>query len=103
MENPAPVKQGRTRPWRSLLFIFGLTVVVTPFAGAFSVPIGEASHIQLPGVLMFVALAIACSVFFMQCPSRPRWSKIAALVLLLPSLYLTVYAVMTYLAFGWSR
>jgi hypothetical protein len=98
------VEQTTTRsPWRYLLFIVVLTAVVTPFAGAFRVPIGPASHVQLPGVLSFLALAVACCVAFMRCPSRPRWGKIAALVLSLPALYLAVDNVMMYLAFGWRR
>lgn len=80
-----------------------LTVVVTPIAGGFWVPIGPASHVQLPGVLMFVALAGACVTAFIRCPSRPRWGKIAALALSIPSLYLAVDTLFMFLAFGWKR
>jgi hypothetical protein len=85
------------------MLIVVLTIVVAPFAGGFWVPIGPASHVKLPGVMMFLALATACCAAFMRCPSRPRWGKIAALVLTVPSLYLAVDTVMMYLAFGWRR
>ena len=91
------------RPWRYSALIAALTLIVTPIAGGFEVPIGPASRVQLPGVLMFVALATGCSVAFMRCPSSSRWPKIAALVLLLPSLFFAVDAVMRYVAFGWRR
>jgi hypothetical protein len=91
------------KPWRHLALIAGLTFVVTPFALGFSVATGPSSHVQLPGVLMLLALALTCVIAFMHCPARPIWGKLAALVLALPSLCLTVYTVLLYLAFGLRR
>lgn len=99
-----PVQQTGVRtPWRYLALIAGLTVLITPLAGGFWTPIGPVSHVQLPGVLMFVALALTCAGAFLNCPSRPIGWKIAALVLTVPSLYLAVDTVLTYLAFGLKR
>lgn len=96
-------RQAPRKPWRYLGFIIALTVLVAPFAGAFEVPIGPASHVQLPGVLMFIALTVLCCIAFVRCPTRPIWGKIAALALSLPSFYFAVDTVMLYLAFGWKR
>jgi uncharacterized membrane protein len=88
------------KPWLYLACIVALTLLVTPFAGAFSVPTGPSSHVQLPGVLMFIALAVLCCVAFLRCPRRPLWAKIVALVLTVPSLLFAVYSVTHFLAFG---
>jgi asparagine N-glycosylation enzyme membrane subunit Stt3 len=101
-QNPTQHANSR-KPWPYLVIIAGLTLSVIPVAGGFWTPLGPASHVQLPGVLMFVALAFTCVVIFMRCPSRPTGWKIAALVFALPSLYLAVDTVMMYLAFGLRR
>ena len=94
---------GVRKPWRYLALTAGLTILVTPLAGGFWTPIGPASHVQLPGVFMFILLALTCVVIFLRCPSHPIWWKIAALILVLPSLYLAVDTVLMYLAFGLGR
>jgi asparagine N-glycosylation enzyme membrane subunit Stt3 len=80
-----------------------MSAAAIPLAGSFFVPTGPSSYVQLPGVILFVALAGLCCWLFIRCPSRPRWRKAAALALSLPSLYLAVDAVMMYLAFGIHR
>lgn len=89
--------------WIKLACIAGLTAAVIPVAGGFSVPTGQFSHVQLPGVVMFVLLAAICCWLFFRCPSHPLWRKSVALLLSLPSIYLAVDSAMSYLVFGINR
>ena len=89
--------------WIKLAWIAGLTAAVIPLAGAFAVPTGPSSHVQLLGVIMFVLLAAICCWLFFRCPSHPRWRKSVALLLCLPAIYLAVDSAMTYLTFGINR
>lgn len=87
------------RPQHYIFWIVLITSFVTPIALPFWTSAGEASRILPPGVLMLVASAVACCTLFLLCPSRPRWGKILALVLALPSLFLAVYGAIWFWAF----
>ena len=77
-------------PWTCLGLIAALTIIVTPVALPFWVSCGPTSYLQLPGVIMFLALAIVCTAAFIHCPVDPRWAKAMALILSLPSLFFAV-------------
>jgi hypothetical protein len=100
-ENPEGQEKGASgqRPLTYVLWIVIVTAFVTPIALPFYASAGDASRILPPGVLMLVVSAVTCSALFILCPSRPRWGKITALVLTLPSLFLAVYGTMWFLAF----
>ena len=96
---PVSVEQAAPRKsWPYFVFIVIITVV-TLFAGAFLFPVGEGSYYQPPHELfvveglMFVLSAMLCCLAFFRCPSHPRWSKILALVLCVPSLLFAVYVI----------
>ena len=71
------------------------TLVLWPIAARFYSPTAL-GYVQLPGVLVFVALAIGCVLCFLLCPRRPVALKAIALIVATHALYWALDAIAYY-------
>jgi hypothetical protein len=78
-----------------VLIAIACTVLVFPFAAAFSSPT-SIGYIQLPGVLLFVLLACSTLSCFFLCPSRPRVPKVLTLFMSGHALFWVLYSLAYY-------
>ena len=81
--------------WRLVLISVAVTVLVVPFAAAFGSPTAI-GYVQLPGVLLFLALACCCVTCFLFCPLRPLIPKLIILLVSTFTLFWACYSVAYY-------
>jgi len=79
MSSEAQSDLSRTRSWWLVLIAIACTVLVFPFAAAFSSPTAV-GYIQFPGVLLFFLMACSTLTCFFLCPARPRFAKALMLI-----------------------
>ncbi|MDB6123217.1 MAG: hypothetical protein JWQ71_2210 [Pedosphaera sp.] len=62
------------------------TIIAWPIAAGFYSPTAI-GFVHLPGVILFVLLAVSCTVCFLLCPRRPLAPKLVSLLLAIHAAY----------------
>src|ERR1051325_6709181 len=86
----------RMSGWRCVALASVCTVVVLPIAAGFFSPTAI-GYVQLPGVVLFLCLAVTCAAFFFVCPRRPLAPKVVSSFLAAHALFWAMYASVYYL------
>jgi len=106
MTDSTPIPQRsehRPSPWLFVPFSLMALVLSVLVVARFAFGLGAYSFVALPGTLTGIVTAVICIWAFLQCPRRPLLPKLLTFLVLIPSLYIGIYCLSTYLMFGLRR